>query len=46
MKDSNILQQRDETFAENRTVDYMPAGGTVGSYRDRFTTTTVCRLQT
>jgi hypothetical protein len=33
-EDSAILQQWDETFSENGTVDYSVAGGTVGSYRD------------
>jgi hypothetical protein len=33
-EDSNILQQWDETFAPNGTVDYSTAGGPVGSYRD------------
>ena len=32
--DSNILQQWDETFAANGSVDYSVAGGPVGSYRD------------
>jgi len=33
-EDSNILQQWDETFAPDGTVDYSAAGGPVGSYRD------------
>ncbi len=33
-KDSNILQQWDETFSDDGKVDYSAAGGAVGSYRD------------
>jgi hypothetical protein len=32
-EDSNVLQQWDETFAANGTVDYSVAGGPVGSYQ-------------
>ena len=31
--DANILQQWDETFAADGTVDYSAAGGPIGSYR-------------
>jgi hypothetical protein len=33
-EDSNILQQWNETFAPNGSVDYSVAGGPVGSYQD------------
>jgi hypothetical protein len=33
-RDSGILQQWDEVFTEDGTVDYQVAGGPVGSYRD------------
>ena len=33
-ENSNILEQWDETFAPDGTVDYSVAGGPVGSYRD------------
>ena len=33
-EDASILQQWDETFAPNGTVDYSVAGGPVGPYRD------------
>jgi hypothetical protein len=33
-KDSNILDQWDETFTSDGRVDYRVAGGPVGSYRD------------
>jgi hypothetical protein len=33
-EDSNILQQWDETFAANGTVDYSVAGGPAGTYRE------------
>jgi hypothetical protein len=33
-EDSNVLQQWNETFAANGTVDYSVAGGPVGSYQD------------
>ena len=32
--DANILQQWDETFSSDGTVDYSAAGGPVGSYRE------------
>ena len=32
--DSNILQQWDDTFSSNATVDYSVAGGPIGTYRE------------
>jgi hypothetical protein len=33
-KDANVLEQWDQTFTDDATVDYSVAGGTVGSYRE------------